>query len=447
MSDKCPYCYSNLGTWSNDPLLISNGSKYIWASDTTLSEVSNIEERFYRGLSNICRQHLEELQSNRKGLEILNLSAGQHTTFSPINNTGYFQVTGQHIRELRESTEKLLTVLGVTKQEYFNYDIDNNHIIHPNGDKTNWTDNILINNDWDKFQVKAIHIEDLRHPIPTQTPISQWLEDWSVTNDFSNAGSRIDIHGGYQENYQKGIDGDLGGLYWFTVFDSRIGRHGVGSQTITWLSNMNNHIYNMKVSAKSISSNYGNGVAESGGKVEAGIEYPSFFLKHNEIINPNTIFLKLIGNTSLTRKSSASSQLAYSECSLLLGLLFWNHGEYVMTDENIRFLELYQGDNAKPWANIWNNNLSFEEQDSYFYSSKQLNLLSFNTPMNLTSLIYNNFTDKFNSCDYCQITEFRLGVYTKAQTGTGFYIPSGSSKTTATVNLDTIFLYQVEVEE
>jgi hypothetical protein len=166
MAEKCPYCYRPLGTHIHDPILLPNGAKYKWISDTELTEEFDVTKRFYKGLQSICEDHLIELQNNRRTLEAAYLPIGDRTTFSPINNTGKFQITGKHIKELRESTEKLLDAVGANKTDYFNYDEDGNHIIHPNGDKINWTDNI-VDTEWNKFQIKNIHIEDLRHNIPS----------------------------------------------------------------------------------------------------------------------------------------------------------------------------------------------------------------------------------------------------------------------------------------
>jgi hypothetical protein len=94
-----------------------------------------------------------------------------------LNTSGYFQITGKHIKEMRDSVEKLLSHFGLTKIEYFNYDEEGNHIIHPDGDKVEWTDPITEATDLQKFQVKYIHIEDLRHFI--QSILTFWRETWT----------------------------------------------------------------------------------------------------------------------------------------------------------------------------------------------------------------------------------------------------------------------------
>jgi hypothetical protein len=125
----------------------------------------------------VTEEDITELQTE---LGILETEHGitPLTVFSPINNSGKFQITGQHIKEMRDSVEKLLTALGLTKIDYFNYDEDGNHIIHPLGDKTDWTDPITDATELIKFQVKYIHIEDLRHFIQT---IVTWIERFFIT--------------------------------------------------------------------------------------------------------------------------------------------------------------------------------------------------------------------------------------------------------------------------
>lgn len=163
MSDKCPFCYRPIGTHLKDPILLPNGAKYDWISETELVYEPDIDNRWYKGCYPITVLEIIELQLELQTLESENLPLASRTVFSPINLTGFFPITGKHIKELRDSIEKLWDVFGITATEYFNYDEDSNHIIHPNGDKLNWTDPITEATDLQKFQIKAIHIEDLRH--------------------------------------------------------------------------------------------------------------------------------------------------------------------------------------------------------------------------------------------------------------------------------------------
>lgn len=166
MYGDCPYCYRPKGTWKHDPIVLPNGAPYDWISDTELVFEPDINNRWYRGIQQIREDEVQEIQDFLKNLEIDN-GVTPLTVFSPLNPTGKFQMTGYHIKEMRDSVEKLLISFGYTKTDYFNYDEAGNHIITPAGDKLDWTDPITTATDLQKFQVKYIHIEDLRHYLKT----------------------------------------------------------------------------------------------------------------------------------------------------------------------------------------------------------------------------------------------------------------------------------------
>jgi hypothetical protein len=147
----CPICGRTIGTYTNDPFL-------------TNPSLSTDE---YRGFTTLISTHIKELQDERHQQEIDN-GVTPLTIFSPINDTGLFQNTKQYILELRESTEKILAVAGMTLSEFLSQDEDGN----PMTTKSNWTDSNLEEN---KFQCKAIHIEDLRHYIS----VILWSEDFN----------------------------------------------------------------------------------------------------------------------------------------------------------------------------------------------------------------------------------------------------------------------------
>jgi hypothetical protein len=188
--DKCPYCYQRLGTWLHDPILKPQGAEYDWISDTELVFEPDEDNRWYKGTQQLREDEIIELQTALKDLEESYLTSNL-TDFSPVNVSGKFQCTGKHIKEMRDSVEKLLTEFGRTKTEYFNYDNEYNHIIHPNGDKLEWSDPITVDTDLSKFQIKYIHIEDLRHYL-----LIMW-EDFTPTGSDSAsavAASSADIH-------------------------------------------------------------------------------------------------------------------------------------------------------------------------------------------------------------------------------------------------------------
>ena len=104
---QCPYCFSELGTWTNDPLLVVTGSRYS-ISDGDLIEKS-LDQREYKGFSHIQYIDILELQQARQEQEILmGIPEEDRTEFSPVNTTGLFVCTKQHIQELRDSIEALI---------------------------------------------------------------------------------------------------------------------------------------------------------------------------------------------------------------------------------------------------------------------------------------------------------------------------------------------------
>ena len=145
-------------------LLAKYFSRYKPSMDILLTFVADEEDRWYKGFQIICEDEVIELQEKLQTLEIEN-GITPLTKFSSVNSSGKFQIIGKHIKEMRDSVEKLLTSFGLTKIDYFNYDEEGNHIVHPLGDKIEWTDPITNVTDLQKFQVKYIHIEDLRHYI------------------------------------------------------------------------------------------------------------------------------------------------------------------------------------------------------------------------------------------------------------------------------------------
>jgi len=173
MFNDCPFCFRPIGTHTHDPILLPNGAPNDWISDTEIVFEPDIENRWYKGFYQVTETDIIELQTELTLLEVEN-GITPLTEFSPVNPTGKFQITGKHIKELRDSVEGLLNHFGLTKTDYFNYDEEGNHITQPNGDKVEWTDPITIATDLQKFQIKAIHIEDLRHFIQTIVEIERW---------------------------------------------------------------------------------------------------------------------------------------------------------------------------------------------------------------------------------------------------------------------------------
>jgi len=205
---QCPICFSQISStnegdaknfvWTDDPLLVSDAYDFL---DENGKPTTNPP---CKGILQIIFTHIKELQDNRQALESILLDAEDRTEFSSISLNGKFVLTSKHIMELRYSTEKLLEAVGMTKEDYFNYDasgIDR----RPGNHKLNWVDaptsgtytqeviNHFLEN---KFQIKAIHIEELRHYIKT---LDFWKELWfgvshlhDITGDsFQKVNDRI----------------------------------------------------------------------------------------------------------------------------------------------------------------------------------------------------------------------------------------------------------------
>lgn len=153
----CPICGRTLGTYTNDPIL----------TNPSLSTDS------YKGFTRLLAQHIKELQDERRSQEIAN-SVTPLTTFTPVDITNLFQYWVTYITELRTSTQKILTVLGISLQDFLSKDEDGNII----SIKTNWSDSNLEEN---KYQCKAIHIEDLRHYITAGMPTIDFPNEINIT--------------------------------------------------------------------------------------------------------------------------------------------------------------------------------------------------------------------------------------------------------------------------
>lgn len=155
----CPICYSELGLWSDDPILCT----------PTLST----EE--YKGYTIIKPNHIISIQNL---CNIAEIEAGlTPSIWTLVDNTNLYQVLKPCIKELRISIENVLTAVGKTKYDLFNYDKDGNYM---GTSQTEWHDPDL---DDKIYQIKAIHIEDLRHPIPVPIPVYMDLQLWYASWD------------------------------------------------------------------------------------------------------------------------------------------------------------------------------------------------------------------------------------------------------------------------
>lgn len=197
----CPTCHSEIGSGSLSASQRVRGAQGIdssgnpvpfWSDDPVLTR-PNFSGVSFSGVDKIKGRHLKEIQEVRNAEE---LSLGlTPTEFSDIDTDTHF--SRRHIIEIRESIEKILNALGLTLEDYFKFDSDgveqpqNPNIVE--SPQTEWVDVIRgesyidkDGNDKSEFDLpdtsiqdsptlplgikfRAIHIEDLRHPIPTGT--------------------------------------------------------------------------------------------------------------------------------------------------------------------------------------------------------------------------------------------------------------------------------------
>ena len=151
--ERCSLCFSKIDLpsgeigWTDDPIKTPKGE----AGED------------YIGFTYFKSIHIEEIQQIRQQQEIdFGIPDEEKTTFTPVKVEGkkvYFYK--KHLKELRESTEKILEITKQTKEDYFNYD-ENGTEYNIGNHQFDWRD-ADINKKF--LDIKAIHIEDLRHSI------------------------------------------------------------------------------------------------------------------------------------------------------------------------------------------------------------------------------------------------------------------------------------------
>lgn len=216
----CPTCHTKISLNENTPAselkrtrgeegMDSDGNPVpFWSFDPVLTDNTEpLNGTDFNGNQQPSATEYTEIQDVRKQQEI-DLGINPPTKFTTISEN--FAPRASHLIELRISTERILNSIGVELKDYFKLDDDGNE--QPAGpsdtqDKVDWTDvkrgnpiyliapgneSILVNNNT-QFKVndteikdipgfsteqaiRGIHLEDLRHPIPTAV----WLELFST---------------------------------------------------------------------------------------------------------------------------------------------------------------------------------------------------------------------------------------------------------------------------
>lgn len=149
---------------------------YVWHDDPIKTPRGHSGEN-YIGFQDILLEHWTELQEARTAQEIeAGINEIERTVFTPLVANNDF--TKSHIQELRDSTEKILTAVGKTKEQYFNYDEDG-HEYNIGDHQLDWTDPILLDK---RIYIKASHLEELRHPLVVRSNL--WLSLRDRTKDL-----------------------------------------------------------------------------------------------------------------------------------------------------------------------------------------------------------------------------------------------------------------------
>jgi len=290
---KCPYCFRPIGRWHKDPIRLPNGCPNVWVSETETTREYRLDQRFYKGFDQITEPEIQEIQDFLKQTEIAN-SITPLTIWSPLNTLGKFQITGKHIKEMRDSVEKLLTKFGLTKTDYFNYDEEGNLITQYGGGKVEWTDPITNAIDLKKFQVKYIHIEDLRHYIQTF-----WQETWAGAHTIGTSSIVLPPGEGYVIVNPALYGDDNWWTQMFINLPEYATQGGIGGSTSAEIVCSNNFGYNSFVERSHTTASIDTFTASSGLEIEDYIPYGILTPNTNFIIDNLicTIYTKLYGST------------------------------------------------------------------------------------------------------------------------------------------------------
>jgi hypothetical protein len=218
----CPICFSESGTWSDDPIRCT----------------PSLSTEEFKGFTIIKPTHIIEIQNS---CNLAEAEAGLPlTAWTVVNNTNLFQVIKTCIKELRTSIENILIASSSDKYHYFNYDKDGNYM---GTTQTEWHD---IDLDSNLIQIKAIHLEDLRHHIMSKPDLivnDITITDLGIVDGFGTYDITYTV-----KNQGGGISGDCSGLLREEVLSAYITVHahnpegkeintitGVGSAALIWV--------------------------------------------------------------------------------------------------------------------------------------------------------------------------------------------------------------------
>jgi len=205
--DLCPTCHSKIGTDSTSDAGRIQGKEGTdefgnpiprWSDDPVFTGRGLSGSPYDKQSTRARKKHIKEIQETRVTQE--DESGVDSTDFSDINDDKH--ISRKHFIELRESTEKLLNAAGITLEDYFKLDDESNeqpqnpNVARAGGNtpQDEWVDvergaeyiskDGSLKSDFTlpdastaqsptipkRTHIRAIHLEDLRHPIPTGIP-------------------------------------------------------------------------------------------------------------------------------------------------------------------------------------------------------------------------------------------------------------------------------------
>jgi hypothetical protein len=184
----CPTCFSVIGTWSDDPILTTPALSVGYSGFTQVEPTHIIE------LQNLC--NVKEIEAELTP-----------TVWTHIDNVNIYQVIKICIQELRLAIQNLVTTVESDMYHYFNYDKDGNYM---GTTQTDWYDSDLNSN---FVQIKAIHIEDLRHVANLNLNVLPIEDGYLLAHAHNPEGKEISgIGWGGFGNASIYIDGILSGI-------------------------------------------------------------------------------------------------------------------------------------------------------------------------------------------------------------------------------------------
>ncbi len=186
--DKCPICGSPIVIERDDRKDLKDFGIYAWEDDP-IKTPRGLAGEDYIGMTPLRWCYFREIQVARTQQEIdCGLTTVNQTIWLPLSDTQPIRMA--HIEQLRKSTEKILAQLGLTLEDYLNYDYEGKEIKTTH--QTTWTDpDLSLTKD-----LKGIYLEELRYQINVRP---SWVH---MTVDTARRwGNQVDMVVAYYYTY------------------------------------------------------------------------------------------------------------------------------------------------------------------------------------------------------------------------------------------------------